>query len=98
MRGSGAGCAVAFPATLALAPAAPAHAEVTCAAAPPASQQTTGVPWPQTRYDLHRLASVVTGVGITVAVIDSGVDAGHPQLAGVVVRGEDLLTPGGTGM
>lgn len=37
-----------------------------------------------------------TGQGVTVAVIDSGVDADHPQLRqpGVVLPGRDLLTPG----
>ena len=83
-------------ATLALLPATPARAEVTCA--PPAAvSPASGVPWPQTRYDLHRLAGIADGGGVMVAVVDSGVDATHPQLTGTVVRGEDLLTPGGTG-
>jgi membrane-anchored mycosin MYCP len=85
---------VALLVTLALAPATPARAEVACA---PPGQQITGVPWPQARYDLRRLAGVADGAGITIAVIDSGVDANHPQLAGRVLPGEDLLTPGGTG-
>jgi type VII secretion-associated serine protease mycosin len=85
------------PATLVLAPAAPARAEATCA--PPAApgQEIPGVPWPQARYDLRRLAGIADGAGVTVAVIDSGVDAHHPQLAGTVLPGEDLLSPGGTG-
>jgi type VII secretion-associated serine protease mycosin len=97
MRAIRAGGAAALLAVLALAPATPARAEVTCA--PPAAPgpQPSGVPWPQARYDLHRLAGIADGGGVTVAVVDSGVDATHPQLAGTVVRGEDLLTPGGTG-
>jgi type VII secretion-associated serine protease mycosin len=55
------------------------------------------VPWPQVRYDPGRLAGIADGGGVTVAVIDSGVDATHPQLTGAVLRGEDFLNPGGTG-
>lgn len=54
----------------------------------------TGVPWPLQRYDPKRLAGLADGRGITVAVIDSGVDARNPQLRGAVQSGTDQLDGG----
>ncbi|MBP2354659.1 type VII secretion-associated serine protease mycosin [Kribbella aluminosa] len=52
------------------------------------------LPWAQTWLAPDRVPPQVTGRGVTVAVIDSGVDADHPQLNGAVLPGRDLLTPG----
>jgi type VII secretion-associated serine protease mycosin len=54
----------------------------------------TGVPWPQQRYDLTALNGLSTGAGVSVAVVDSGVDAVAPQLAGAVAAGGDFLAAG----
>ncbi|MGN9763637.1 type VII secretion-associated serine protease mycosin [Micromonospora sp. SD12] len=54
-------------------------------------------PWPQQRYAPERLAALATGAGVTVAVVDSGVDRRHPQLTGRVLDGTDLLDAGGDG-
>jgi membrane-anchored mycosin MYCP len=72
------------------------------AAAAPCSTQPTGspiteVPWVQQRYDYAALSQITDGTGITVAVIDSGVNSTNPQLAGTVDDGIDVLTSGGDG-
>ncbi|MEU8296222.1 type VII secretion-associated serine protease mycosin [Micromonospora sp. NPDC048909] len=54
-------------------------------------------PWPQQRYAPERLAPLATGAGVTVAVVDSGVDRDHPQLADRVLDGTDLLDRGADG-
>ncbi|MFG1883790.1 type VII secretion-associated serine protease mycosin [Micromonospora sp. NPDC049102] len=68
-----------------------------CAAALAPVRPVQATPWPQQRYDPARLASLTTGAGVTVAVVDSGVDRAHPQLAGRVLAGTDLLEAGGDG-
>ncbi|TNH24596.1 type VII secretion-associated serine protease mycosin [Micromonospora orduensis] len=69
----------------------------TCATPLAPVQPVAALPWTQQRYDPARLAPLATGAGVTVAVVDSGVDRVHPQLAGQVLAGTDLLDPGGDG-
>lgn len=68
-----------------------------CDTTVPASGIVREEPWAQRRYGSGRLAPVADGTGTVVAVIDSGVDPTHPQLAGRVLPGADFLDPGGEG-
>jgi membrane-anchored mycosin MYCP len=82
----------------ALAAPSPAHAATGCPAGTelPVGTRITAEPWPQRRYGPQRLAGIADGSRVTVAVIDSGVDARHPQLRRVVLKGHDFL-PGSVG-
>ncbi|MET8229629.1 type VII secretion-associated serine protease mycosin [Micromonospora sp. NPDC005298] len=77
--------------------AADALAAPTCATPLAPVRPVPAQPWTLQRYDPARLAPLATGAGVTVAVVDSGVDRTHPQLAGQVLAGTDLLDPGGDG-
>ena len=46
------------------------------------------------QLDATAAARLATGAGVTVAVVDSGIDAGNPHLAGAVVGGVDLVGDG----
>ncbi|MEQ4303775.1 type VII secretion-associated serine protease mycosin [Plantactinospora sp. B6F1] len=88
----------AGPATAApLAPPAAQRALPGCDNDTPPAQPTTTLPWAQQRYAPERLAPLATGAGVTVAVIDSGVDKTHAQLRGRVLPGRDYLDPGRDG-
>jgi type VII secretion-associated serine protease mycosin len=65
-----------------------------CLSPPPTSD--TAVPWAQQQLAPQRVWPLTAGGGVTVAVVDTGVDAGSPQLAGHVLPGADVLnSPGG---
>lgn len=55
----------------------------------PASRIET-VPWAQQRLDFTNAWKVTRGKGVTVAVVDSGINESHPQLAGRVINSIDL--------
>ncbi|MFC8847694.1 MULTISPECIES: type VII secretion-associated serine protease mycosin [unclassified Micromonospora] len=95
--------AAAAAALLTVLPATPAQAagahraDPGCAAPPAPARPVAATPWPQQRYAPQRLAALASGAGVTVGVIDSGVDRRHPQLVGRVSAGTDFLDPGGDG-
>ncbi len=55
-----------------------------------------GIPWAQALLAPERVWPFTRGGGITIAVLSSGVDAGHPQLVGRVAPGFDAVADGGT--
>ena len=54
-----------------------------------------GVPWAQRQLAPQRVWPITNGAGVTVAVVDTGVDGQTPQLGGRVLAGQDLTGSGG---
>ena len=87
--------------------AAPETHPPTALASPPSGPLTEPEPWlgdsvraEQWHVKTLNLAGAwthATGTGVTVAVIDSGVDADHKDLQGQVLPGLDLVDSGGDG-
>lgn len=78
--------------------AAPALAAPTCQRPPEPQPAIRALPWAQRWFEPQRIWPITQGQQATVAVVDSGVDASHPQLSdGRVRTGTDLVTktPGG---
>ena len=50
--------------------------------------------WALTRFDAETAWKTSTGSGVTVAVIDTGVQAGHADLSGHILSGRDYVAPG----
>ncbi|WP_433165244.1 type VII secretion-associated serine protease mycosin [Kribbella sp. CA-247076] len=80
----------------AMQPAVAAPPKGACRNAEPAHPVERRLPWAQQLLMPQRAWPFSTGSGVTVAVVDSGVDADHPQLrrVGKVLRGRDFYLVG----
>jgi type VII secretion-associated serine protease mycosin len=57
---------------------------------------SAAAPWTNDRLAVSRVQQMTTGSGVTVAVVDTGVDASVPQLAGHVLPGVDVVNGAGS--
>lgn len=70
---------------------ATARAAVASCANLPATTLDHAVPWAQRMLGFERAWPITEGAGVTVAVVDSGVDASQPFLRGAVLPGVDIV-------
>ncbi|MFF3371499.1 type VII secretion-associated serine protease mycosin [Streptomyces sp. NPDC002680] len=94
-RRNSAAVVISVVAATAVLPAAGPAVAAECAA--PSVQTTAELPWSQARLDPQRAWTLTQGEGVTVAIVDSGVDGSVPQLAGNVLRGSDVVGGSGRG-
>lgn len=88
-----AGATVAGP----IGPTVAAHAVTVECKIQPGVADPGVVPWAQKRLNIAALWPITQGAGVTVAVIDSGVDKGQPQIAQIHYAPGQRLIPGGAG-
>ncbi|UCC93690.1 MAG: S8 family peptidase, partial [Thermoplasmata archaeon] len=62
---------------------------------PPADEPTQALPWGVDRIDAEAVWNSATGTGITVAVIDTGIDKDHPDLKENIVGGYNFVVQKG---
>lgn len=67
-------------------------------AVPACADETRDKQWHLGFLKIAEAHALSQGDGVTVAVIDSGIDASHPDLAGNVLPGVDYVQPGGDGL
>lgn len=92
---------VAAIAVLCVAPAAPGRAYAATVPTlpnnaqgclPPPQASDSEQPWAERQLDPRQVWPVTQGAGVVVGVVDTGVDAATPQLAGRVLTGVDVTT------